>query len=207
MVSFRQVRPSDVDSLYAICLATGDSGRDAAHLYKDPELIGHIYAGPYAQLCPELCFVAEDHEGIAGYAVGVLDTRAFEARLERDWWPALRERYPDPTGDPAGWDADQRRCYLFHHPRLAPEEVVRAYPAHLHMNLLPRLQGRGIGRSLLAHWIAAARRQGATAAHIGTGSSNPRAVRFWEACGFEPLTQTSDPASRGTLWYGRKLES
>ena len=46
MSIIRPFAPADLDSLYAICLATGESGQDAASLYRDGKLIGHIYAGP-----------------------------------------------------------------------------------------------------------------------------------------------------------------
>ena len=39
--------------------------------------------------------------------------------------------------------------------------VAERYPAHLHMNLLPRLQRRGVGALLLGTWLAAARARGA----------------------------------------------
>ena len=65
MAQIRGFRPDDLDALYRICLATGDAGADAAHLYRDPKLIGHVYAGGYAAISPETVFVAEDDEGIA----------------------------------------------------------------------------------------------------------------------------------------------
>ena len=36
-------------------------------------------------------------DGVGGYIVGALDTSAFEQRQERDWWPRLRARYPEPS--------------------------------------------------------------------------------------------------------------
>src|SRR5579864_9171513 len=93
----RDARPADLDDLYEIALATGDSGQDAAHLYCDPKLVGHLYAAPYAVLAPEFALVIEDGASVGGYIVGALDTLAFEARLEAEWWPALRRAYPDPT--------------------------------------------------------------------------------------------------------------
>lgn len=92
MPTIRQVRPDDLDALYRISLATGLAGGDASHLYADPRLMGHIYAAPYALLEPQLALVVEDSEGVAGFAVGATDTTAWEQRLERDWWPALRVR-------------------------------------------------------------------------------------------------------------------
>src|SRR5580700_2330225 len=90
----RPYRPSDLDELYRICLLTGDAGQDATPLYQDPRLLGHIFAAPYGILEPSLAFVAEDAVGVGGYIVGALDTQAFEARLESEWWPGLRGRYP-----------------------------------------------------------------------------------------------------------------
>ena len=46
----RPFRASDLEALYAISLATGHEGGDAAHLYADPKLMGHIYATSYALL-------------------------------------------------------------------------------------------------------------------------------------------------------------
>ena len=76
MLSPRPAVPSDLDAFYAISLATGDVGSDASHLYIDGRLLGHIYSAPYLRLAPDLAVVVEDEEGVAGYAVGVSDTRA-----------------------------------------------------------------------------------------------------------------------------------
>ena len=100
----RPYRPSDLDELYRICLLTGDAGQDATPLYQDLRLLGHIFAAPYGVLEPSLAFVAEDAAGVGGYIVGALDTQAFEERLESEWWPALRGRYPDPS--PGGRPGD-----------------------------------------------------------------------------------------------------
>lgn len=147
MVTLRSFRPSDIDSLYAISLATGHAGGDAWHLYIDGRLMGHIYVGPYAKFSPETVLVAEDEEGVGGYILGVFDTAAFEDRLEEDWWPGLRAIYPEPSGPSSQWNADERRCFMIHHLRHTPESLIEPYPAHVHMNLLPRLQQQGIRHS------------------------------------------------------------
>src|SRR3546814_727047 len=140
-----------------VSLATGLAGGDAAHLYRDAELMGSIYAAPYALLDPGLAFVAEDQDGVAGYIVGTADTRDWEERLEREWWPTLRLRHANPSGTPLeSWNADQRRAFMIHHPVPAPSAIADRYPAHLHMNLLPRTQGRGFGQQLFALWCDAA---------------------------------------------------
>jgi hypothetical protein len=148
MPKLRPAQATDISAMYAVSLATGLAGANAAHLYKDGTLLGHIYAAPYACLEPGLALVIEDDEGVAGFAVGVVDTASWEARLEREWWPELRRRYPDPGGSPGEWKMDQKRCAMIHHPERTPENIARDYPAHMHLNLLPRLQRRGLGVQL-----------------------------------------------------------
>jgi GNAT superfamily N-acetyltransferase len=150
MVTLRPSEPGDLEALYHIALATGLAGGDASHIHKDPKLIGHIYAGPYAILAPDLALVAVDDEGVAGYIVGADDTPSWDERLEREWWPALRARLQEPDyEDRARWSAAERRTWMIFHPWRTPSEVHQNHRAHLHMNILPRLQRRGIGTKLL----------------------------------------------------------
>ena len=90
LVTLRPFEKADLDNLYEISLATGYAGGDAAALYQDPRMIGHIYSVPYALLSSVTSLVAEDAAGVGSFVVGVVDTRAFEAQLEREWWPQLR---------------------------------------------------------------------------------------------------------------------
>ena len=130
MARIRPFEPADLEACYAISLATGFEGGDASHLYRDPKMMGHIYVAPYTLLEPALAFVAEDDDGVTGFAVGAADTVAWGARLERDWWPSLRSQYADP-GDvpPADRTADQRRASMIHHPAKTPAAVTAKYPA------------------------------------------------------------------------------
>lgn len=158
-IHIRPAERGDLQAVYDICLKTGDGGEDATHLYRDPKLIGHIYAGPYLTLDSAVSLVACDDEGVLGYAAGSLDTPAFERMLETEWWPNLQRVYPDPDGPSTSWSADEKRCFAIHHPSQVPDDIVRAYPAHIHMNLLPRAQGKGVGSRLLAAWLDAARQR------------------------------------------------
>jgi hypothetical protein len=199
----RTFKPEDIEALYAISLATGHEGGDASHLYRDHRLIGHIYSAPYAHLEPRLALVVEDDEGVAGFAVGTPDTAKWQERLEAEWWPKLRRQYADPTATPAAeWSADQRRAYAIHHPQRTTQQVVELYPAHLHLNLLKRLQGRGAATALFSEWMACASQQGIGATHVGINSANARAVRFWSGQGFDRFKLAGDDSGR-TIWMGR----
>jgi GNAT superfamily N-acetyltransferase len=202
MVEIRPYRASDLDALYHICLATGDSGADASGLYQDPKLVGHVYAAPYGVLSPESALVLEDDEGVGGYIVGAPDTRAFEALLEAEWWPGLRATYSDPEGRGAtlGWD-DRMRRYINRPPK-TPAKVVEPFPAHLHIDMLPRLQRRGFGRLLIDRWLGLIQGMGARGVHLGVGWANERAVRFYRAYGFQQLELAEYP---GALWFTTRL--
>ena len=199
----RPYRPADIDALYQICLLTGDRGQDATPLYQDPELLGHCFAAPYGLFEPALAFVAEDAAGVCGYVLGALDSQAFEKRLESDWWPGLRARYPEPSSGllPEQWAPDQRLAHLIHHPLRTPEELAARYPSHLHIDLLPRLQGQGYGRRLIQTLTAAMRSQGSRGVHLNVTIGNERAASFYRHIGFTQLPAT------GTLLFGMDLRN
>lgn len=203
MLDIRPFKPADLEGLYAISLATGHEGGNASHLYKDGRLIGHIYSAPYAKLEPNLALVAEDEYGVAGFALGTPDTHAWFQRLESEWWPRLRETYADPGSVPStDWSADQRRAFMIHHPVSAPRLISDHYPAHMHLNLAPRIQGQGVGSRLFAMWAAIAAERGITAIHIGANHANHRAIKFWARQGFVPVPDPAGAFGR-TVWMGR----
>jgi GNAT superfamily N-acetyltransferase len=204
-VEIRPAEGRDRDAAYGISLQTGDAGGDATLLFRDPELMGHIYVGPYLAMPLTIGFVAEDTDGLIGYVVGVSDTMAFERETERRWWPPLRRRYPEPDVDRDDWTPDQRRIWSIHHPEKTPADIVRSYPAHVHMNLLPRAQRKGIGSRLLDAWIEAALRQGVGAVHARVSAANTGGLAFWRSRGFEPVREDPEIGSKGTVWCGRRL--
>ena len=178
----RKYQPGEEQTLYDICLLTGDSGVDATALYEDAALLGEVYVGPYLRLAPEHALVGVDSTGVAGYVLGVPDTLAFEAECERTWWPTLRARYPlssFPSESPDG-----RIVNLIHNPPAASPDVVERYPAHLHIDLLPRLQGQGDGRRLLTALLDGLAAAGAPAIHLGVSTANQRAIGFYRRMGF-----------------------
>ena len=204
VTEIRLAYADDLDALYNISLKTGDMGRDASGLYDDPKMVGHIYSAPYLVHSPELCFVIEDQEGIAGYVVGTADTRAFEACLEVNWWPALRKKYANPAGiSEEHWSEDQYRANAIHNPYIIREDIAVDFPAHLHMNLLPRLQHKGYGSRLLGAWLAKARSLDVKAVHLGAGRSNVAGIRFWTKSGFQELTLPDQDLH--TVWMGMRL--
>ncbi|SDS12046.1 Acetyltransferase (GNAT) family protein [Paraoerskovia marina] len=178
--------PSEVDALYDICLRTGADGQDATGRFEDPRLLGEVYLGAYLALEPSLAFVvtSEDDRPL-GYVLGVPDTTSFEERLDSEWWPALRERYPLDGVSPDSPDAGLVR--QIHAPHRTEAPWLADYPAHLHVDLLPEAQGGGNGRRLLEELFDALRDHGIPGVHLGVSDTNTSAIGFYRHLGFEPL--------------------
>ncbi len=184
--SIRSVRATDRDAVYEICLRTADAGEDGSHLYSDLELPGHIWAGPYVALEPEHGFVVvDDADQAIGYILAARDTLAFEARLEQEWWPALRLHYPLDVARPAA--GDRLAVHLLHHPPRVDDTVVAEYPSHLHIDLLPVAQGQGAGRRLVERLATSLRDAGSRGVHLGVSSRNTRAIGFYRNLGLDEL--------------------
>jgi ribosomal protein S18 acetylase RimI-like enzyme len=182
----RPYRTGDHDAVYDICVRTGAAGEDATHLLRDPALLGHVYAGPYLALAADLAFVVEDDDGVAGYILGAADTSEFEDRLEREWWPELRRRHPAyrTEGDA---DFDDLLIALMHSPARTHADLVATYPSHLHIDLLPRLQGQGWGRRLIDRLTERLRATGSHGLHLGVATANTKARAFYRDVGFTEL--------------------
>lgn len=181
MAVLRGYDPDHLAQMYRICLLTGDAGADASTLYRDPDLLGHLYCGPYPAADPSLTFLVVDDEGVAGYLVGTADSVAFAAWQERAWWPALRARYPLGADDGS---VDQALVAQMHRPPLVVPPP--GHPAHLHVDLLPRLQGQGWGRRLIAAFVAALAERGVPGLFLQADPRNTGALAFYARLGFTP---------------------
>lgn len=181
----RPYRSGDEDALMRVCIQTGAAGNDATDLYtREPRLLSEIYLLPYLALAPELAtVVAAPTEPPVGYVLGALDTGSFEAAAEERWWPALRDRYPLDA-----LPADVPESYLvrrIHEPPTEPADLLAEFPSHLHIDLLPEVQGQGYGRRLLHRLFDQLAAAGSTGVHLGTATANTRAIAFYQAMGFD----------------------
>lgn len=192
--SVRPYRPTDLPALYDICLRTADAGEDASGDYarEDRELVGSIFAAPYAVLEPELTFVVDDGHGQAvGYVLGTGDTARFAKRFRDEWLPTVAARWPAPEGEPVG--PREVMAGLLHTPERMIVPEVAAYPAHLHIDVLPDFQRGGHGRALMEAFLAALAGQGVSSVHLGMLSTNTRARAFYDRLGFHEITVPSIP--------------
>jgi ribosomal protein S18 acetylase RimI-like enzyme len=192
----------DTPALYHVSLKTGDvDGGDASSLYDDPELLGHLWLGAYLAFEPELARVVEDESGHpAGFVVAALDTVRFEQRCRADWWPPLRERYRNPPTSAQPWSLDEQAMAAIHRPERTEVLLAHEYPSHLHIALLPELQGHGRGRMLIEWVCGELRRRGSPGVHLGVDDENRRAVGFYRHLGFNEVH-----GYEGGIVFGRRF--
>lgn len=146
MEHIRQATEQDIPYLYEISLRTALSGLDGTDYFHDPYCVGHYYAAPYFFFEPSLCFIAVDeYNRPSGYIVGTSDTVSFTSWMNSHWLPPLQKHYAHITTFKSENEESIIRLIT-----KGPGEGVWehvGYPAHLHINLLDNLQGKGLGES------------------------------------------------------------
>ena len=191
----RKFQEEDRAGLYHVCLATGDSGAGAFHLYNQKEMLGEIYVGPYLSFQPDLSFTLVQ-EGASGFALAALDTRSFESTLSKQWWTLIQEKYSNLS--PENFNEREKNLFSYiQNPPLRPEAIVRDYPSHLHIDLLETAQGRGIGKAMMNLLLDTLREQGSKGVHLGMGAQNSRAFTFYTKLGFTLLDKNDDEWTMG----------
>ena len=91
-----------------------------------------------------------------------------------------------PADDDRSADAHMIRAI---HKGFSTEETAAAYPAHLHIDLLPIGQGKRLGSKMMATFLNRLREIDVPAVHLGVSKRNPRAVRFYEREGFHVIEE------------------
>ena len=186
----RTYTAADYDAVSDICVRTAERGGDARGLYSSDELMPDIFVRPYAAFDPELTFVVDDGE-VGGYIVGVADTREFVEWYSREWLPGFAQKYvhiqPHTT-------KPEMITHLGFWPERMLIDEVDEYPAHLHIDLLPRLQGKGYGRQLIETLSDALRARGVRGLHLSMDAANTNARAFYDRIGFTELPSSTADA-------------
>jgi ribosomal protein S18 acetylase RimI-like enzyme len=188
----RVARTDDLPVVYRICEETGFPPIDVP---RTPELLGHVYAGPYLVGPYTRSRVVVDDAGVGGYLLCATDAEAFEQWQDEAWWPSLREDFPLHV--PGRSRSDQEVVALIHDPPRAPAWVLEEHPAHLHIDLLPRLQGAGLGPRLIAELLDALHARGVRGVHLDVGADNARGIAVYRRLGFKELDRGEDSIFMG----------
>lgn len=198
----RKFQASDWAGCYRVCLKTGDNGSDGSHLFTDPEILGHLYVGPYLEFEKDLSYVLVNEDEVLGYALGTVDTTLFYERYVKEWLPPLQVKYPMPVNPAPQWNETEKCIALLHDPRIFYPESFHPYPAHLHIDLLPTAQGMGIGTRLMHILMNHLKSKGALGVHLAMSETNTRAGHFYRKLGFNELCRVPGDA----IYMGRSLD-
>ena len=198
MAQIRPFRSGDEPALADICLKTADAGADGTGVLDDDDLWAEIFVLPYVARHPDFAFVVETDDGrVVGYVVGAPDTAAFEEWFRTEWWPRRGIRWPKPDAEVSRQDGIVLYAYGR---RGGAEPYGEDYPAHLHIDLLPEVQGQGLGRALVDTLSAALVDRGVTGLHLVASIENTGAIAFYPRLGFTPL-----PSHEGVQAFGKTL--
>jgi ribosomal protein S18 acetylase RimI-like enzyme len=180
----RAYQPEDLSALYEICLKTTRNGEDGSDDCIHPELVGSFYAAPYVIFDPGMCLILADEAGPCGYVLGAADTRAYTAWFNETWLPEIRTKFQGL--EPVAGASDAWLLEKLQEDEEDPDYVDR-YPAHLHIDLLPRAQKGGWGRRMIMAWADLAARRGACGFHLGVSAENTNAVGFYRHVGMHEI--------------------
>jgi len=106
--------------------------------------------------------------------------------------------YPVPTPEAPARDVGMLAA--FRNPERMLQSGTEAFPAHLHIDILPSHQGGGNGRQLIETFMDAAAVAGAPGVHVTVALANTRALGFYLNVGFKLLPIVSDGP---VMNYGR----
>lgn len=203
----RPARSDDRGAFYEVCLKTSDNGADGSHLHRDdPDALGHLYVGPYLELEPAFSHTLEDDQGVCGYCLGTPDSKCFYERFKLEWLPPIQAKLRPQAGNPANWTVTEQLQDLLLHPEkfIQFPPAFAPFPAHVHIDLLPRAQGQGWGRKLLELEMKQLRAAGAGGVHLAVATDNARAIGFYRKLGFTDLP-AGPHAPADTVFLGRSL--
>ncbi len=197
-VVLRSATAADLPDLLRICLQTGDSGKDATHLHKLPELVGDIYVAPYVLHQPDFAYALIADNKVVGYLLGVLDTQAFENTLAQGYWSTTKAKYVQVDSEITASDQDLLKDLAkqgFSDPAL-----IANYPSHLHIDILESHQSAGYGKAMIAYLLDELKTAGSTGVHLHMSSKNDRARAFYKKFGFIEVTEDANECIMGLIF-------
>ncbi|KAF1979883.1 GCN5-related N-acetyltransferas-like protein [Bimuria novae-zelandiae CBS 107.79] len=171
----------------------------------------YLYYCAYTHLSPSTCLVLDDGAGLAvGYIIGTPDTAAFSSHWKSSFAPTLEAKLIPPphlsTEDPAletplvkglRKSVYEGACSMLQ--GVGDREVLREYPAHLHINILPEFTGKGWGGKMVGAWLEVVKELGAQGVHLGMVRTNEGARRFYERLGFRLCEEVLDGGASGKV--------
>jgi len=191
--SIRVMRPSDVNRVVAIHLATF---RGFFLSSLGPRFLGVYYR--CAATDPSVVALVAERDEPVGFAVGSIEPRGFYRRILRRHWPSfLAASIPAVLRHPG---SAVRVMGALRHPATQPADDGVAVLFSL--GVAPESQSKGIGRRLVEDMAHETRARGARALRLETDAhANERVLAFYEGLGFQEIGRYTRPEGRAMVEY------
>ena len=203
-IGVRQVRRSDEDAVTEICHRTFNSDP----VFPYPELVGYRWASWYVRHSSDYSFVAVDeNDRPVGYILCAPDTKLFHRGYISEMEPLIKDKLRQlKREDPEIW-AKYRRTFLppvrdYGWPFMA--SVVREYPAHMHIDLLPGFQRGGLGGRMMERLLKKLESAGIRGLHLIVDAANSNAIGYYKHHRFKEI-KSLKIRSTGILVLGRRI--
>lgn len=212
-VVIRPYKPRDRAAVRHICFLTGFAGDPVDYQWSDEASFADMFSGYYTDHEPESTFVAVRDGVVMGYLLGCRDSSKAWSPVR----PVARQAFtrglvvrPGTAGFIWRTVVDAAGDRVRHGIRPTDHEFVDpAYPAHLHINLLPDLRGSGTGRRLVTGWLDMLRAEGSPGCFLQTLHENTSAIAFFEAMGFvrhgDPVLVPGERSPSGARVHGQTM--
>lgn len=173
-MTIRKARPEDEKAVTDICFETKTYDINDT---DDRNLFALRWALYYIRYQSDYCFVAEDNREVIGYVLCSPDTTVCEDDYEEKIIPQIKKNIDKSHPQ-----------YKYYTTILKTKEIIpeflKKYPAHLHINLTPRCQGKGIGTKLIKAMEQNLIDNGVHGIHLGVMEDNEAAIKFYEKNGY-----------------------
>lgn len=180
----RKYRKEDFEDTKYVCIHDM-IGKFCDDLIEYVEVMFNKY---YLEKEPDCCFVAVDeNDKVIGYCYGAKDYDKYQENFS-EYIRRVSELYDRKY-------LGEALTEMFDHAIYKDE-----YPAHLHIDILPEYQSKGIGSKLIAEFCNYIKSLGIDGVMLIVGEDNTGARRFYERNGFELLQVVPTGAA-----YGKKL--
>jgi GNAT superfamily N-acetyltransferase len=157
--------------------------------WREPESFADLFTSYYTDVEPESSLVAERGGVVEGYLLGCVDSRQAWSEAKVFGRLLLRRGIAFRPGTAAFvWRSFFDVAAEGFRGRRPPSPVHdERWPAHLHIDLLPSIRGRGIGRTLMQAWLERLRGLAVPGCHVQTLAENNRALAAFASVGFERM--------------------
>ncbi len=170
MIEIRKYNDADFSDVQFVCLNSEGEPPEKEMC----EFVLHIFCDYYLENEGENCFVLSHDGKSVGYVICAENYDDFEVLYENKYIPQIMHM----SEGLVNW---ANEAYEFQ------KKFKDEYPAHLHIDILPKYQRCGWGSKLINILVEHLKEKGVKGVMLSTGVDNKNACSFYKKYGFKEL--------------------